>query len=611
MKKLILLISIFVLLFTSCSNNVYIDESIDNPVTKEKIWKVGDSYFETADEAILYIMDHSQSRSLVEKTDDESRTIVLTRHVLSSESELGEDYKEYIEDEKLRGSITVPSTFTGNLTIDFNGKRYDFSNSSESFFVINGGDNIYIYNGTAVIYNEASHEPYAISVDTKTVTIDSHLIDDRRADPKALNVREKGSVVLTSSTGCENTSLKGDFKVDGKLSIENGVVYIEGLEVSKGSSLSITGGEIHSPHAYDDIVLPAIDEEEFEKNKGEHIYIHTWSTTPLDEEIVKKASCIEEGLKKVTYKCTECEATTTVKEVISETDHDHTREWITSDSTTHWRVCPVCSKVVDKAEHSFTAWGENEGENIWCRHCEVCGRTETNKHITHTLVHHPYTAGTCTTDGNVEYWECAICGEYYSDEAATTEMTEKETVIPHHTISSKWDYDIDSHWHVCEKDGNKVNKEAHSWSGWEEKVLGNAKYLYAECNECRAGKVCKDPEYLVYSLGFTELGLKNIESIPLGRFWIDGKEVGNGATVEVNGDEVTAVYEPYCDSNINYKAESYLYHNGVSVLNGKRNSEGYYTVILTLSDTTEHILSVQLRTGGGSLAFECHLYKSK
>ncbi len=473
--------------------------------------------------------------------------------------------------------------------------------------MIDGGDNVKIYNGTSVIYDEASHEPYAISVDTKTVTIDEHLLDDRRKDRKALNISKDGSAVITSSTTREDTSIKGDFKLEGELSIEDGVVYIESITASENASLSITGGEIHSPHAYNGVVLPAIDEEEFEKNNGLHYYIHTWSTTPLKEEIVKKATCIEKGLKRITYKCTECEATETVEEVIPISDHDHTGEWITTDDTSHWKICPVCEEEIDKAEHTFSTWKENTENTIWYRHCEKCGRVESNAHKSHTIVHHPYTQEMCTTDGNKEYWECIICGKCFSDEALTEEITKDSTVIPHHTILEEWRYDIDNHWHVCTADGYRVGTTAHTWGKWQEHKSGSVTHLFAECSVCGARKVAQKPEYLVYDIGIGEVKLKAIEDTPCGDFYINNKKVESDSKVTVDESDVTIEFRPYLGSKTDYTACSYIYNNGRKEIKGTKESNGYYIVNLTLTEKTEYVVNIQIKTGGGNLGFDCYI----
>lgn len=38
-------------------------------------------------------------------------------------------------------------------------------------------------------------------------------------------------------------------------------------------------------------------------------------------------------------------------------------------------------------------------------------------------------AATKTAEGNIEYWYCDGCGKYYSDEAATKEITKDATII--------------------------------------------------------------------------------------------------------------------------------------------------------------------------------------
>ena len=46
-----------------------------------------------------------------------------------------------------------------------------------------------------------------------------------------------------------------------------------------------------------------------------------------------------------------------------------------------------------------------------------------------TLTHHPRVEPTATDDGNIEYWECTECGNYYADKFGTNEITDKNSVI--------------------------------------------------------------------------------------------------------------------------------------------------------------------------------------
>ena len=62
--------------------------------------------------------------------------------------------------------------------------------------------------------------------------------------------------------------------------------------------------------------------------------------------------------------------------------------------------------------------------------CDYCGKEygepAPNNHT--DLEHFPAKAATKTAEGNIEYWYCSDCGNYYKDAAATKEITEADTV---------------------------------------------------------------------------------------------------------------------------------------------------------------------------------------
>ena len=47
----------------------------------------------------------------------------------------------------------------------------------------------------------------------------------------------------------------------------------------------------------------------------------------------------------------------------------------------------------------------------------------------HKLVNYPAVAATSTVDGNIQYWECSVCGKYFNDSTGTTEIADKSSVI--------------------------------------------------------------------------------------------------------------------------------------------------------------------------------------
>ena len=45
------------------------------------------------------------------------------------------------------------------------------------------------------------------------------------------------------------------------------------------------------------------------------------------------------------------------------------------------------------------------------------------------MTKHPFSPKTCTTPGNLEYWECNQCGTLFADETGSTETTKDEVTI--------------------------------------------------------------------------------------------------------------------------------------------------------------------------------------
>ena len=104
--------------------------------------------------------------------------------------------------------------------------------------------------------------------------------------------------------------------------------------------------------------------------------------------------------------------------------HDHQSSDWESNETEHWQVC-TCGAVFNKAAHS--------GGNATCKDkavCEICkksyGSLDPNSHA--DLKHIAAKAATAAAEGNIEYWYCEDCDKYFSDAAATKEITKADTV---------------------------------------------------------------------------------------------------------------------------------------------------------------------------------------
>lgn len=150
---------------------------------------------------------------------------------------------------------------------------------------------------------------------------------------------------------------------------------------------------------------------------------HTWDSGT----ITTAPTCTKEGKK--TYTCTVCHATKT--ESINAKGHSWKSDW-TSDATHHWHECANEScDVTDNAGKD--GYAEHSGGKATCKAkavCEICkesyGSLDPNNHT--DLKHIDAKAATAAEEGNIAYWYCDGCKKYFSDAAATKEISKAATV---------------------------------------------------------------------------------------------------------------------------------------------------------------------------------------
>lgn len=158
-------------------------------------------------------------------------------------------------------------------------------------------------------------------------------------------------------------------------------------------------------------------------DKKDDVGPHTWD----NGTITTAPTCTKAG--ETTYTCTVCHATKT--DSINATGHSWKSDW-TSDATHHWHECANenCD-VTDNAGKD--GYAEHSGGKATCKAqavCEICkasyGNLDPNNHI--DLKHIDAKAATAAAEGNIEYWYCEDCDKYFSDAAATKEITKAQTV---------------------------------------------------------------------------------------------------------------------------------------------------------------------------------------
>ena len=158
-------------------------------------------------------------------------------------------------------------------------------------------------------------------------------------------------------------------------------------------------------------------------DKKDDVGPHTWDSGT----VTTAPTCTKAGER--TYTCTECGATKT--ESIDATGHRWKSEW-TSDATHHWHECANEScDVTDNAGKN--GYAEHSGGKATCKAqaiCEICGDSygslDPNNHT--DLKHIDAKAATAAEEGNIAYWYCDGCKKYFSDAAATKEITKAATV---------------------------------------------------------------------------------------------------------------------------------------------------------------------------------------
>lgn len=466
--KALILFSLILTVFTACDHNVYMGEP--ERITPS-LWKVNNTYFDSLQEAMDYIYGNTKGNSKSKSITDIplSRTAILQRDVLHSNGETG-------------GGLVVPEDFTGQLVIDFNGFTYEFDNSLDHFFDVRGGDEVYIFNGTTVIYNEADHKPYALAVNSDTVTIDDHLIDDRRVEDdnhpegaKLFDVGTNGSLVVTNTSSSESgATLTGIISIatdgvanGGKIQVTNSNLVITNIfttyQDSEGNIQPAIPSTVNVPKkakSVIDILSGTVEIQDINQGTdykdGSNLFIKAILNIikgdpedPTRETLVTNPHKIDTIIEAIVDYVTD-----PTKKADKEIIHDLYDDWST-DAPGYPATCTTAGLEVR-----------------WCHYdgCDIGGGVKYSQQreilaLGHNLTQYDAVAATCTTDGNIEYWHCARCLKYFADEACTQEKTAEQVVIPAlgHNWSEKWtfddDIDEDHHWHECTR-CHVINEES-------------------------------------------------------------------------------------------------------------------------------------------------------
>ena len=257
--------------------------------------------------------------------------------------------------------------------------------------------------------------------DTQTVTINasdnsgtvfvSYLVTDRN-----LSEAELGSLVYRSYEEPFRIDPNGEYIVYVMLVDESlNITYLRSDRVTLDNVQPVISG-IEDGKTYCEAQTVTVDEK----------YVDTVTVNgtevTLDENGSFALSPADGGQKIVVTD----KAGNTAEMTVTVNDGHTFGEWVSNGDGTHTRKCTVdgCNGLETK---------DCSGGKATCKDkavCEVCGKAygEPDPKNHTDLKHIPAKAATEDAEGNIEYWYCSGCNQYYSDKYGTKEIKKADTV---------------------------------------------------------------------------------------------------------------------------------------------------------------------------------------
>ena len=193
---------------------------------------------------------------------------------------------------------------------------------------------------------------------------------------------------------------------------------------------------------------------------------HEYTTLKTDEthhwhECVCSDKSGNEAHKGGTASCTKLAVCSVCNESYGEfVEHNHVA--LENNETQHWDEC-VCGDKKNIQNHIPGA----EATETTDQKCTVCDYVIVpalgHVHTLH-LTKVDANAKSCTKEGNIEYYTCN-CGKWFTDNTATTEITDKASVVigkDTHDWEAGYSNDNKHHWQTCSVCLNISDKVPHS-----------------------------------------------------------------------------------------------------------------------------------------------------
>lgn len=176
--------------------------------------------------------------------------------------------------------------------------------------------------------------------------------------------------------------------------------------------------------------------------------------------------------------------------VVKACGHTWSTDW-SHDGSEHWKVCTVCSATGEKSKHSYNEKKETVDYLVSDATCDhpasyryscICGAKGSGTFTVgeplgheYPLVEHEETESSCTTKGNIHYWECTRCNAKFSDGEGLHQIPESESVykaLKDHVFtddkhpSETYRGDENGHRHVCLTCNQPIGEVRNHMEGW-------------------------------------------------------------------------------------------------------------------------------------------------
>ena len=169
-----------------------------------------------------------------------------------------------------------------------------------------------------------------------------------------------------------------------------------------------------------------------------------------DAHLVPGSGSNCQSYKRYYFECSRCGAlgtTSWVSSTLGEHVYDTTK-WGYKDGTGHARKCKYCDELKPIESHIPGA----EATETTAQICSGCGYvlSPATGH-THNFTKVDEVAATCTTDGNIRYYVCGDCGEWYENLLGTVIIQNHDDVVIKAETATHVDLDLNGECDVCKK----------------------------------------------------------------------------------------------------------------------------------------------------------------